>query len=469
MCVSLFLVFNLPFHIFFSSDSTVWVHKADLHHNKVIFQADYVLFKLQQMMAVDVDILNRLTKRFEELDVDYSRLLQVGDEVPSAEMVSEMQEMMKKTGESLQSQWNKMRKEALREQNQKSQLGLLESALGGGDKPIKLTDCHDFAWSRTLWRNASAEAGRNIFLLLCAYLFLGFLLMAYYDPSIADGNWLTVDGWYFLSATMTTVGIGDYAPETQLSRGFAIVMIPSGLVVLSMVLAGISMYNKSLTPTLKADPGFDRSAEAHKLFEAIDVNNDGVLSRDEVMGKSFECLGIPPAEAGELFDSLDLDKSGTLEISKIGEHGLSFKWDSVPMRFVFLFLKLYSTIAFGALFFKLQSDYGPSDYLSWIDCFYWATVVSTSVGYGDIAPSTYGGKLFLTFYMVFSTIITAQVLGSMISLYVNDVVAGRIVAKLIDSTIWVHKVDISDPSDTKNYGQITEADFGKKSVLLFAL
>jgi len=57
----------------------------------------------------------------------------------------------------------------------------------------------------------------------------------------------------------------------------------------------------------------------------------------------------------------------------------------------------------------------------------------------------------------------------MISLYVNDVVAGRIVAKLIDSTIWVHKVDISDPSDTKNYGQITEADFGKKSVLLFAL
>ena len=121
------------------------MHKADLHHNKVIFQADYVLFKLQQMMAVDVDILNRLTKRFEELDVDYSRLLQVGDEVPSAEMVSEMQEMMKKTGESLQSQWNKMRKEALREQNQKSQLGLLESALGGGDKPIKLTDCHDFA------------------------------------------------------------------------------------------------------------------------------------------------------------------------------------------------------------------------------------------------------------------------------------------------------------------------------------
>jgi voltage-gated potassium channel Kch len=290
--------------------------------------------------------------------------------------------------------------------------------------------------------------------------------MAYYDPSIANGNWLIVDGWYFLFATMTTVGLGDYAPETQLSRGFAIVMIPSGMVVLSMVLAGISMYNKSLTPTLKADPGFNRSAEAHKLFEAIDVNNDGVLSRDEVMGKSFECLGISPEEACDLFDSLDLDKSGTLELNKIEENGLSFEWNSVPMRFLFLFLKLYCTIALGAVFFKLHGQFGAADNLSWVDCFYWATVVSTSVGYGDITPSTYEGKLFLTFYMVFSTVITAQVLGSMISLYVNDVVAERIVAKLIDSTIWVHKVDISDPSDKKNYGQITESDFGEKSILL---
>lgn len=52
-------------------DSTIWVHKADLHHNGVIFQSDYVLFKLQQMMAVDLDILNRLSMRFEELDAGY--------------------------------------------------------------------------------------------------------------------------------------------------------------------------------------------------------------------------------------------------------------------------------------------------------------------------------------------------------------------------------------------------------------
>jgi hypothetical protein len=439
----------------------VWVHKADLHHTGVIFQSDYVLFKLQQMMAVDVDILNRLTKRFEELDVDHSRLLRVGEEVPSSEMVSEMQETMKKTGESLQSQWKYKRKELVDKYRQTSQHGLLESALGGGDKPIKLNDCHDFAWSRTLWRNASLEAGKFIFKLLCAYLFLGYLLMAYYDPSIANGNWFTVEGWYFLSATMTTVGIGDYAPETQLSRVFAVLMIPSGLVVLSMVLAGISMYKNSFTPTLKADPVASyRLAEAQKLFEMMDVNNDGVLTREEVMKKSFECLKMSNNEAGVLFDSLDLDKSGSLEIGKIENQNHGAVWDSVPLRFVFLVLKLYSTVALGAIYFKLHGQYGSKDFLSWIDCFYWATVVSTSVGYGDITPSTYGEKLFLTFYMLFSTVITAQVLSSMISLYVNDVVAEQIVEQLIDSTIWVHKADLSDPSEKEHHGFITEADFG---------
>ena len=62
--------------------------------------------------------------------------------------------------------------------------------------------------------------------------------------------------------------------------------------------------------------------------------------------------------------------------------------------------------------------------------------------------------------MLYSTVITERVLSSMINLNVNDVVAERIVTKLIDSTIWVHKADLTDPSEKQHYGFIPEADFG---------
>jgi len=60
--------------------------------------------------------------------------------------------------------------------------------------------------------------------------------MAYLDASIADGQWTNINGWYFISATISTVGIGDFAPEAQLTRGFALVMIPFGLIILSAFL-----------------------------------------------------------------------------------------------------------------------------------------------------------------------------------------------------------------------------------------
>jgi len=43
---------------------------------------------------------------------------------------------------------------------------------------------------------------------------------------------------YFLAATLTTVGFGDYYPETETAKGLAIVLLPFGLVIISF---GISI------------------------------------------------------------------------------------------------------------------------------------------------------------------------------------------------------------------------------------
>lgn len=47
------------------------MHKADLDGDGKVTEADYVLFKLQQMQKVDLQTLDILIDRFEELDVHH--------------------------------------------------------------------------------------------------------------------------------------------------------------------------------------------------------------------------------------------------------------------------------------------------------------------------------------------------------------------------------------------------------------
>jgi len=37
---------------------------------------------------------------------------------------------------------------------------------------------------------------------------------------------------------------------------------------------------------------------------------------------------------------------------------------------------------------------------NWIDCLYFSVVTITTVGYGDIAPTTSAGKIFTIFYII---------------------------------------------------------------------
>jgi len=67
-------------------------------------------------------------------------------------------------------------------------------------------------------------------------------------------------------------------------------------------------------------------------------------------------------------------------------------------------------------------------------------VTATSVGYGDITPKTFAGQYFLTFYVLVSTTITMDVLGSAVHLYVDGHIGERIIVEIIEST-----TDVSAP------------------------
>ncbi len=52
------------------------------------------------------------------------------------------------------------------------------------------------------------------------------------------------------------------------------------------------------------------------------------------------------------------------------------------------------TMLMGTVFYRFVED------LSWVDSWYFTIVTLTTVGYGDIYPSTTAGRLFTSFYLL---------------------------------------------------------------------
>jgi len=430
-------------------DSTVYVHTSDLGGvtEGHLAQSDYVLFKLQQMQAVDVDMLHRLCNRFHQLDEDRTGFLTIGKNIPSAQQVKEMQKDVDEGRfKTLTDAWVYMKPKV-------PSVHALETPV----RPKKVTDCSDFAWSRSLFKEKASALTNTVLKMTFVYFALGYLTMASLDPSIANGNWGSDKGWYFISATISTVGLGDFAPETQLTRGFAIVMMPFGIVILSQFIGAIKMTQASNEPVVKPDTNSAVLIEAKRIFDALGVDGSKSLSRNEFKSGA-EQAGMTVAEATKLFDELDTNKNGMIEWNEIAARERGSWQDTTWGRFAIIIFKVYLTIFVGALFFMTFTHEVDELDLSWINALYLGTVISTSVGYGDIVPRTYGGRLFLTFYFIAATVIIGTALGDLIDLYINGIVGEDITRQIIASTTWVHKADITDPAWAK-HGKISEADY----------
>ena len=129
----------------------------------------------------------------------------------------------------------------------------------------------------------------------------------------------------------------------------------------------------------KGDTLSTRLADARHLFSVADPENIGKLRKEDVVACA-PLLKISPKEAARLFDALNINGDDTLELWEIEAQEKAPLWDAIPVRCFLLAVKLYLVVFIGALFFK---TYGPEsdNALTWIDAFYFATVVMTSVGY----------------------------------------------------------------------------------------
>ncbi|MCA9919003.1 MAG: two pore domain potassium channel family protein [Anaerolineales bacterium] len=63
-------------------------------------------------------------------------------------------------------------------------------------------------------------------------------------------GWSWLDAFYFSVITLTTVGYGDFSPQTSIGKIFTIVYIVLGLGVLSSFLLLLANYQPTDSPTL---------------------------------------------------------------------------------------------------------------------------------------------------------------------------------------------------------------------------
>ena len=60
----------------------------------------------------------------------------------------------------------------------------------------------------------------------------------------------------------------------------------------------------------------------------------------------------------------------------------------------------------GTIMYRILEDW------SWVDSLYFSTVAVTTVGFGDLAPSTDGSKLFTVFYILSGVSVIATYLNA---------------------------------------------------------
>lgn len=77
-------------------------------------------------------------------------------------------------------------------------------------------------------------------------------------------------------------------------------------------------------------------------------------------------------------------------------------------QFRWIFLVSASTVLLGTVFYHIIEKW------SWVNSYYFSVVSLTTVGYGDLAPTTNAGKIFTTFYLIIGISIIAALLNNIL-------------------------------------------------------
>ncbi|PIN20120.1 hypothetical protein CDL12_07194 [Handroanthus impetiginosus] len=234
----------------------------------------------------------------------------------------------------------------------------------------------------------SSSLVRQAAVLLLVYLSLGVVIYSFNSDKFSGYETHPfVDALYFCIVTMCTIGYGDIAPLTPLTKVFACVFVLVGFGFIDILLSGVVNYVLDLQENMilagiKAGPEQYRHEEQNARFSARNYIVDVAKGRMRIRLKVALALGVVVLCIG----------MGTL-----------------------------------VLYFV--------ECLDWVDSVYLSVMSVTTVGYGDRAFKTLPGRLFASIWLLLSTLAVARAF-----LYLAE---ARIDKRHRKITNWVLRRDIT--------------------------
>lgn len=264
-------------------------------------------------------------------------------------------------------------------------------------------------------QKASSQRRQVCMALLIIFLFLGSGAVFY---PIYEG-WTVLDSFYWGMVTITTVGYGDMGPVTVAGRVFTSFYVMAGVGIIGVAVGIVGGY----------------VMEQQEKYTAIMLKEAQELALADHNDESSDSDDDADSTANVL-------KAQSLAAKREMEL-LKRKFDASPLgclyRFGMKWLKIFTPVSvvlgIGMAVMMTQEPMDPQITLcddaggdgnngtdclfpnqtykmTFVNAIYWGLVTGTTVGYGDISPTTDGTKIFSMFFLVFAVITTANALST---------------------------------------------------------
>jgi potassium channel subfamily K len=186
-------------------------------------------------------------------------------------------------------------------------------------------------------------------------------------------GWSVCDTLYFVVVTVTTVGYGDFAFPTQADKVFGMFFVFFGVAIVGLCLIDLL------------------AGVAHIALREAKPDDDSW---------HFDA------------DTLDASKAHVKEDMEASFHKRKMSWFREARKYI---IAMVAVIGIGAISMWLAEKDGKHHW-TLVDAFYFCMVTATTVGYGDIVPTTNVGKILTVVFICFSFYIVANAISFMVAL-----------------------------------------------------